>query len=351
MQQFKAEQLERAASAIFQAADTPKDIADHVAHSLVQSNLMGHDSHGVIRVPRYVELIKDGMVVPSARPTTSNETSTTAVVNGNWAFGQITARFGAELAIQKAKEMNVGVVGLVEQNHIGRLGEYSGMMAEAGMIGMVVTGGFRPPICAVAPFGGAARTLGTNPYSFAVPTGQKNGKQDMVLVDFATSVVAEGKLQVARAKGAPLAEGILLNKDGLPTTNANDFYAGGMILPVGGHKGYALALMADMMGAYLAGSDAVGKELNQTGTFMMAINVEAFRPLTEFMAAAGGRVNEIKAIPPAPGFKEVLVPGEPEFRTKAEREREGIGLPEATWEALVKTGQGLGVDVVAVAGV
>lgn len=180
-----------------------------MANSLVTANLMGHDSHGIIRVQEYCEEIEAGTLVATAQPEVITETATTATVSGNWGFGHVTARAGAEVAITKAKEANVSVVGLVQQNHIGRLGEWSAMMAEAGMIGMVVTGGWRPPAVSAAPFGGAARQLSTNPYSFAIPTG----KHDIVLVDFATTVIAEGKVRLARAKGVPLPAGAILDKN------------------------------------------------------------------------------------------------------------------------------------------
>ncbi|MCL4465063.1 MAG: Ldh family oxidoreductase [Chloroflexi bacterium] len=347
MLQFKAEQLEKVASAIFQGTGTPQDVAELVAHSLVSANLMGHDSHGVLRIPRYCQQIAEGQIVPTARPQVTTETPTTAIVDGNWNFGQVTAKLGAETAIKKAKEQNVAVVTLVHQNHVGRLGEWSGMMAEAGMVGMVITGGWRSPITGVTPFGGAGRIIGTNPYSFAIPTGQ----HEMVLVDFATSVVAEGKLQVAIAKGAPVPQGYILDKDGNPSTDPNDFYKGGMLLPAAGHKGYSLALIADILGGLLAGNERVGRDWNLTGTFMLAVNVEAFRPLAEFAAAVDGRLDEIKAVQPAAGFQEVLIPGEPEMRSKAQREKDGIGVPEATWEALLATGAKYGVDVSKVAGI
>ena len=347
MMQFQAEQLRRVASAIFQGAGAATDVAELVANSLVSANLMGHDSHGVLRIPKYCEQIAEGQIVPSARPEIVKETPTTAIVNGNWNFGQVAARRAAQVAIKKAKEYNVAVVTLVRQNHVGRLGEWSGMMAEAGLVGMVVTGGWRPPITGVTPFGGAARLIGTNPYSFAIPTGD----HDMVLVDFATSVVAEGKLQVAMAKGASVPTGYIIDKDGQPSTDPHDFYKGGMLLPAAGHKGYSLALVADILGGLLAGDDLVGRDWNLTGTFMLAVNVEAFRPLAAFAAAVDGRLDEIKAAKPAAGFEEVLIPGEPEMRAKAERERHGIAVAESTWEALVTTGRKLGVDVPQAAGI
>ncbi len=341
MQLVKAERLRRIASVIFAAAGTPQDIADYVAGSLVESNLMGHDSHGVIRVPRYVEFIRTGRIIPGARPEIVKETATTAVVKGNWAFGQLTARFGAEVAIRKARENQLAAVGLVQTNHIGRLGEYTALLAEAGLVGILTTGGWRPPIAGVAPYGGAGRALGTNPYSFAVPTGRRG----TVLVDFATSMVAEGKLQVARAKGTPLPPGFILDKDGNPSTNVEDYYAGGMLLPMAGHKGFALSLLADLVGAALSGADAYATPQDQTGSFMIAISVGAFRPLAEYTAVVDHRLGEIKDVPPAPGFAEVLIPGEPELRMKATREREGIALPDNTWRALVETGRQLGVEV------
>lgn len=352
MQQIKAQQLKGIVRTIFLAARTPEDIADYVAGSLVESNLMGHDSHGVIRVPRYVEQIEKGDLQPAARPEVAKETATTAVVKGNWAFGQLTAKFGAEVAIRKAKASHVAAVGLVQTNHVGRLGEFTAMMAAAGLIGIMTTGGWRAPIGGVAPYGGAGRALGTNPYSFAVPTG----RHDIVLVDFATSVLAEGKLQVARAKGAPLPPGVILDKHGNPSTNAEDFYAGGVMLPFAAHKGYALSLIADLLGASLPGADAfvddpaLHRIFGPSGSLLIALDVEAFRPLAEFKAVVDERLGEIKDVPPAPGFAEVLIPGEPELRTKAEREREGIALPDNTWHALVETARKLGVDVSAIAG-
>ncbi|MHB1007336.1 MAG: Ldh family oxidoreductase [Chloroflexota bacterium] len=346
MHQIKAGPLREAVDAIFQAVGAPADIATYEATSLVENNLMGHDSHGVIRVAKYVEWIQTGTIVPGARPEIVKETPTTAIVSGKWAFGQVAAHYGAQVAIHKAKEANIAAVGLVQQNHIGRLGEFTAMMARAGMVGILTTGGWRPPVAGVTPFGGAGRALGTNPYSFAVPTGN----HDVVLVDFATSVVAEGKLQVARAKGTPLPQGVVLDKQGNPSTNAEDFYNGGVMLPFGGHKGYALSLLADLLGGLLSGGDLFGSAENQTGTFMICVNVEAFRSLADFAGAVDRRLDEIKAVPPAPGFTEVLIPGEPELRTHAQRSEEGIALPDATWQALVQTGENLGLNVRAISG-
>jgi LDH2 family malate/lactate/ureidoglycolate dehydrogenase len=198
----------------------------------------------------------------------------------------------------------------------------------------------------VAPFGGAGRALGTNPYSFAVPAGAR----EPFLADFATSVVAEGKLQVARAKGMRVAEGIILDSEGRPSTDPNDFYKGGTMLPFGGHKGYALSLLADLLGSLLPGADAMGEPPYTAGTFMMALRVDAFRPFAEFTAAVDQRFGEIKEVPPAPGFKEVLIPGEPEARSRAQRLKEGIPLPEDTWDKMATVATQYGVDLEEVMG-
>lgn len=339
MLKFSAAKLEGVAQAIFAAVGAPADIAAHVAKALVESNLMGHDSHGVIRVPTYVFRVEQGRIRPDARPSILREAGTTALVKGNWAFGQIAAKYGTEVVIGKAREANVAAAVVVQCNHIGRLGEYAETIAREGMIGMVVTGGFSSPFNSVAPYGGVGRALGTNPYAFAVPAGTR----EPFVADFATSMVAEGKLQVARAKRSPLPQGLILDSQGRASTNPEDFYRGGMLLPFGGHKGYALALLADLLGARLGGAEVLGEAPHTVGTFILALRVEAFRPLAEFAASVDERLGEIKAVPPAPGFQEVFIPGEPEARNKALRLQEGIPVAEETWDRIVATAGKYGV--------
>lgn len=337
----QAEQLREITQAIFKAVGSMDDVATYMAGSLVENNLMGHDSHGVIRVPAYVERIEAGQIRPAATPQVIKETRTTAVVKGNWAFGQVSAKYATQLVIDKAAEMNIASAAVVECNHIGRLGEYAEMIAANRMFGMVVSGGATAQFRGVAPYGGAKGALGTNPYAFAMPAGE----QKPFIADFATSVVAEGKLQVARAKGIPLPEGAILDKAGQPTTDANEYYNGGVLLPFGGHKGYSFSLLADLLGALLAGSEVVGKPPYTAGTFLMALRIDAFRPFAEFAEAVDKRFAEIKAVPPAPGFDEVLIPGEPEARAKKKRLEEGIPVPEDTWGKITAVARKLRVVV------
>jgi LDH2 family malate/lactate/ureidoglycolate dehydrogenase len=334
------ERLRDATSKIFVAAGTPNDLAVDMANILVESNLAGHDSHGVIRIPAYVRSIKEGNLVPDARPEIISETPGSALVDGKYGFGHIAAAFGTDVAVRKAKESKAVVVSIVRCNHIGRLGEWGSRAAAKDVIAIVTVGGGGGPGIA-APFGGAARAFSTNPISIGIPGGET---PDM-LVDFATTSIAEGKVQVARAKGVPLPPGMIIDKDGNPSTNPEDLYAGGMLLPFGGHKGYGLAMVVEMLGSAFAPGDHYNRNGRGGAATIIAVDATTFQPLSTYERLADETLQRVKAIPPAKGFSEVLLPGEPELKSKAERLRDGIPVPEATWSAIVDTGRGLGVDV------
>lgn len=337
---FTAEQLRTLGHRIFAAAGAPDDVAAHVAFSLVESNLAGHDSHGIIRIPTYVLSVQRGDFVPDARPTVLRESATTAVVSGRWGFGQLAATFAADLAIAKVRASHLAAVGVVECNHIGRLGEYVDRIASAGLIGVVTAGGF--PGGAAAPFGGAGRALGTNPFAFGVPAGER----PPMIVDFATTVVAEGKLQVLRAKKQPAPLGWILDKDGNPTTNVEDFYSGGSLVAFGGHKGYALGMVAEVLAGSLPGVEKYRGQRRGHGTFVLAIDPDVFRPIEEFGASVDAFFGRVKDVPTAPGFDEVLIPGEPERRSRAQRLAEGIPVAEDTWARLQSLAEELGISIV-----
>src|SRR5579859_1156410 len=251
---MSADRLRDVTRQVFEAAGTPPDLATNMADILVESNLAGHDSHGIIRIPVYVKSIKEGTLDPKARPEILRETPGSALVDGKYAFGHIAAAFGTEVAIRKAKESKAVVVSIVRCNHIGRLGEWGSRAAAKDVIAIVTVGGGGGPGIA-APFGGAARALGTNPISIGIP----GGDQPDLLVDFATTSIAEGKVQVARAKGVPLPPGCIIDKNGNPSTNPADLYDGGMLLPFGGHKGYGLAMVVELLGSALAPGEKYNK--------------------------------------------------------------------------------------------
>lgn len=327
-------------SRIFQAVGTPKTTADLVGRSLVAANLAGHDSHGVIRIMQYLRQISEDELRPQATPQIERETPVMALVDGHRCFGQLAAKVAIELGINKAKGQAVAAVGLKQSGHVGRLGEWVGLAAEAGLIALSYVNGGRSGGL-VAPFGGAERRLGTNPIAAAVPLENR----PPLLLDFATSAVAEGKVRVALNSGKPIPEGWALAKTGAPTLNPADLYDDGMLLPAAGHKGYGLALLCDFLGGLLTGAGGPGLPgaLLGNGVLFVLLNIEAFRPLADFFADSTHIADRIKATKPARGFEEVLLPGEPEVRSAQAREESGIPLDETTWAQIVETAHKLDV--------
>jgi hydroxycarboxylate dehydrogenase B len=336
---FREEFLRALTRRIFVAAGTPDEPAAILADHLVDANLVGHDSHGVLRIPHYVSAIEAGQIAPAARPEIIQQTNATALVNGNWTFGQVSARFGTEVAIEKAKAEGVGLVSVVRCNHIGRVGEYPTLAARQGVAAFVTVGSSGGK--SVAPHGGSQGALGTNPISFGFPTRDAPA----FLVDFATSSIAGGKVMVARARGEPVPEGTLLNRDGEPTTDPNDYFAGGALLPFGAHKGFGLSMVVALFAGVLTNGEAHNEGRASGGTLIVAIDAGAFGDADQITAAADTALNRIKAVPPRAGVSEVLTPGEPEARARTHRAAEGIPVPDRTWNEIQTVATSLGVSI------
>jgi LDH2 family malate/lactate/ureidoglycolate dehydrogenase len=331
--------LHEITAAIFRATGAPDDLAAQVADVLVDNHLAGHDSHGILRIPEYVQSVRAGEIIPTARPQVLEETPTSALVSGNWAFGQVTALFAADLAIQKAKRERVAVLSVVQAGHTGRLAAFTERAARQNVAMFMAIGTVERPI--TAPYGGSAPVLGTNPVSFSIP----NPGKDPVTLDFATSTIAAGKIKVAKAKHEPLPPDAILDRHGRPSTDPQAFFDGGSLQPFGKHKGYALAVIAELLSGPLAGADRYPGVTRRSGIFFFAVDAAVFRPLADYEKALAKTLGRIKAVPPAPGFEEVLLPGEPEARARARRERDGIPIPEDTWQAVCNVGAELGVNV------
>lgn len=329
--------LESLAINILQGAGTPPDIASYVATSLVDSNLKGVDSHGVMVISWYVDEMSQGRIKPAHRPRTIKDTPAMAVVRGNAGFGIFALGQATELAIQKAKASQVAGVGLVDASHTGRIGQFVEAAAHQGVVAMIIGGGAHRVWPTVAPHGGARPILGTNPYAFGLP----GGKYGPIVVDFATSAVAYLKLDLHRAKKEPVPPGWILDKHGRPSTNAEDFFDGGVQLPAAGHKGYGLGLVAELIGDALMG---VALEFNWLNWLVMAIDIAAFRPLDDYLRSCETYLHKVKEVPPAPRFDEVLLPGEPESRTAERRKEKGIPIPDQTWKRIREAAQSVGVD-------
>ena len=328
---------------VFRAVGAPDEEARIVANHLIAANLAGHDSHGIIQVPVYVDRIRKGDIVPNALFEVVKETPNTVAVNGNWGFGFVVTEKTMRLVIQKAKANNVAAGTVAQQGHIGRLTDYGLMAAREGLIGLMTADSGRITKH-VAPFGGREPKLGTNPICMTFPSNLEGP----VYFDFATSAVAGNKIKVAAVRGQKVAEGLILDKDGNPTTEPNDYFQGGTILPVGGaqgHKGYGLGFMVEVLTSLLTGLGfghyPPGR--HNDGVFMAAFNVAAFRPLEQFKQEVTEFAHYMKSSAPAKGFTEVFYPGELEWRTEQKMRKEGIFVEDATWKELQALVQELGL--------
>ena len=338
MPTLPAEMLRRLSAAILIGVGTPAPCAQVVADSLIDANLAGHDSHGVIRLRGYAEAARAGHVQPAIEPVLVGRDRATARIDGRWGWGQPAMRLATETAIELAREFGVGVAVVHRSYHIGRVAPYVEAVARAGMVGIALANAGP----AVAPHGGRERVMGTNPFAWAVPRAA--GREPLAF-DIATAAIAEGKLRVAQAKGDRIAPGLIVDKDGAPSDDPNDFYAGGALLPFGGHKGYGVSLLAQVLGRGLAGLDpsalAVHRGIN--GPLVLALDVAPFGPPERFVEAVEAQCAEITASAAAAGVDAVLLPGDPELRERERRLAEGILVAERTWDDLRSLADELGV--------
>ena len=341
-----AEALRQLTCRILSAAGADRSNAEEVAEHLVLANLKGVDTHGIWHIPGYVKAIRAGQLAPEQKPGILEERPNTALISGHWTFGQVAARFAMETAIRKAGREQVALVGLVQSHHLGRLGHFAEMAAAEKMISMVWVGGFSQNQPKVMPFGGSRRLLHTNPIALGVPAGD----EPPMVADFATSAISGVKVDNAYSRGESLPPGCIVDKEGRPTTDPADFFEGGGHTPFGQHKGWAIMLAAEFLSRILLGSDSFADAqtsddvLRHQGDTFLVFRADLFQPYSTFARRADEMQQRVRAVPPAPGFKQVRVPGDPEVETQARREREGIPIAEDIWQRLVETAESLGID-------
>ncbi|MDE2583581.1 MAG: Ldh family oxidoreductase [Rhodospirillales bacterium] len=338
-----AEKLETIARALLEGAGTPPDDAATIARLSIGANLVGHDSHGIMLIPTYIDRVKKGHIVPDAKWEIVQETATTTVVDGHWGFGYVVTERAMRHTIAKAKTQNVAATTVFRQGHIGRLASYPLMAAAEGMIAMITADSGRSPKH-VAPFGGARARLGTNPICFAVPSDLEGP----LCFDMATSAAAAGKIGVAIARNKEVPTGWLIDAEGRPTTDPAQLRKGGALLPLGGsegYKGYGLAAMVEILSGLLTGLgfgvEPTGR--HNDGCFIAVFNVAAFRDLATFRREVTEFAHYLNATPPAAGFDKVYYPGEVEFEREKERRANGIPIEDSTWDVLRKLAAELGV--------
>jgi uncharacterized oxidoreductase len=341
-----AEQLRSLTRRLFEALQVPPLEAAWVAELLVRADLEGHDSQGVMRIPQFVQAIRSAITQPAAAIEIVHESPSLALIDGHRGLGQVVARQAMELAIRKAQDAKISSVGAYNLYHIGRLADYTRMAAEHDLVGiMTVNASGGPPL--VAPFGGSAGRLGTNPMSIAFPTG---GSGPFIL-DMTTSVVSEGKVQMKRLHGERTPEGWLIDHEGRPTTDPNVLYQDprGAILPLGelaGHKGFGLAMVVEILSGILTRGGFAGQRSQRfsNSTCIVVIDISAFVEPSAFHTEIDALLTYVKSAPTAPGVAAIMYPGEPEAIAQRQREREGIPLDEEIWQPIVALARELGID-------
>ncbi len=337
-----ADVLRTLATAVFSRVGFAKSDAAIQAEVLVWANLRGIDSHGVLRIPWYVELVESGLMNPRPNLKVLVETSATMLVDVDHGPGPVVTTKVMQWVISKARNAGIGWAFIRNTTHQGALGYYSALATQAGMAGIAIV--CSPPN--MAPHGAKAPGLHNSPLTIAVPAG----RHERLVLDFATSVAAGGKLQLARDKSAPIPAGWALDKEGNPTTDASK---ASTLLPMAGPKGSGLALMFECLSSLIVGNPLAAPMLSGHETtrrhrqngIVAAIDINRFTDLEEYCEQVDTTIDGLKALPTADGVQEILVPGEPEDRIQQERLRDGIPLPVGTVRRIRSVAERLGVPL------
>jgi len=339
-QRFLKEDLFNFSFNVFLKAGVSAENSKLVSEHLVEANLRGVDSHGIIRIPQYVEGIKLGIVNPRGGPKVVRDGDISAIIDGDRALGIVVAKKASEIAVKKAEKSGIGIVGARNLGHVGMLAYYVKRVTKKGFISFALANG--PAL--VAPWGGAEKIFGTNPLCYAIP--RREGEP--VILDMATSAMASFKIKMAMLRGERLPEGVGLDPEGNPTTDPSRVFRIGTILPFGGHKGYGLSLLVEFLAHALTGalpSTEVRVHGSAQGGFLItALDPAVLRKREEFEEDVETLVKRIKSCKPAQGFQEVLLPGEIEERNYEERLKNGIPVDEGTLEELRKVAEELEIE-------
>jgi uncharacterized oxidoreductase len=341
MVRLREEPLKRLSVAIFKAAGASEEEAETVSEILVATSLHGVDSHGVRAIPGYIDSIRKGRLKTKATITVLRETETTAMLDDGGGFGFVAGRRAMEMAIEKARRHRMGAVGVKGPGHIGALYYYSLMAVREDMIGITLCRGGGH---GAAPYGAVEGRLGINPLCVGIPAGRERP----IILDMATTGVAMGHLDVMAVRGQKAPEGWLIKRDGTWSTDPASYRTGEAAPVCFGHpyseyKGYGLSVVVEA----LAGAIGSGCSLDEKGFghLFAAIDPEGFCPKEEFKARIDSMIRHIKSAAKRPGFKEILLPGEPEWIEEERRRREGIFVDDPWWSNIVNTAKSLGVKV------
>ena len=331
-----SQKLRPFATAILHKQGVPQEDAAFVAEVLVEADLRGVDSHGVTRLSGYVSMIHKGVLNPRPAVRVVQDSGATAALDGDHGFGMLGARLAMATAIQKARQFGVSIVTARNLSHTGMIGFYTMSAASQDMIGIAMNNGAG----IVPPFGGLTPTHGTNPFSIAIPT-----ESDPVVLDMATTMVAAGKLRLAAKKGTPIPLDWGLDRHGEPTSDPNEVLEHGVLQWAGGYKGFGLATAIEVLGGVLSGGlfardvprlKVFGQDPIIANGAYIAVDIQRFMPLTEFHDRMASLVSQIRSSERGPGVERIYVAGEPEFRLKEQREREGVPLSAEVLQELLE---------------
>ena len=353
---YPAQTLHEFASCVFDLAGVPPADSRLAADVLLAADLRGIDSHGVARLRTYYEALREGRMNPTPEMRLVRETLSTATLEGDNGLGLVVGPHANEIAMSKALDAGSGWVAVRNTNHFGIAGYYVLQALERDLIGWAMTNSS----ALVAPTFGVGRMLGTNPVAIAFP----GLDEPPVVIDFATSAVAFGKIEIAMRRNQPIPAGWAIDAEGRPTTDPTDVLEGGALLPLGsthergGHKGYALALAVDLLSGVLSGANwgpftpsfaiqqtparSVGRGI---GHFFGALRIDGFIELDEFKRQVDDLVRTFRATPPEPGTDGPLIPGDPERRAEETRRRDGIPLVPAVAEDLAALARETGIPL------
>ena len=320
-----AGELEALSVSILSAIGCDEETARFVALHLIDANIKGVESHGVMRLIQYVEQAKEGYFQPRGRPKLKANDQGAWLVDGEGGFGMPAISLAVDTAVIQAKKQGISAVGVMNCGHTGRLGAFCEQGADASCLIILFGGGGRGIWKQVAPYGGAKAMLPTNPYAFGIPGGDKGP----VILDFATSVAAGGWVYAAKSAGGEVPEGMIVDPNGNPSRDPDDYLRGGALLPAAGPKGYGLALIAELVGEAMLGPVTVDLHW-----ILLAIDVKRYRAPSEFQTRAEAILAELRACPPATGFEKVEIPGERERAIEKKRRSSGIPIPLKTWHAI-----------------
>ncbi len=310
---------------IFKKLGCPIDISQAVSKHLVDATLCGLESHGVMRVLQYAEQIRNGDIMTNIRPKLVTNQKGVKLVDGGMAIGIPSMTLAYETAMNSATKNGLAAIPIINAGHTGRHGAFADDAAAKGFLTICTGGGNHRKHNQVTPYGGALGMLPTNPWCIGIPGGDRGP----VVMDFATGMIAGGWLYAARSAGALLPKGCVIDRDGISTQDPEDYFNGGAILPMGGHKGYALSLIAELIGEAM-----IGPSSPECNWFVLAIDTKKFREPTEMQVAAEEVLHDLRNCPPAPGFERVEIPGERE-REQRTRSNGFIAVPEETWHQIL----------------